>query len=171
MLPIHQDDGSSSIPAEKRYPHPPERNWHTSCDGPRRDQEGLDTAMLTQCRSRTQTEWIHKGAEMNWNRIEEQWETFTEQALMEWSRLSDEDLAFVAGRRAALVEKIEVRYRVRRMEAERQVSDWLAMCAAQSKSTHAQTSPKWMREGSPYGTTTKRQRSYAAPERAAAKSL
>ncbi len=62
---------------------------------------------------------------MNWRQVENQWQQFRSFAKKHWQRLSDEDLNGIAGRRAALVQTLEVRYNMTPAEAARCVDQWL----------------------------------------------
>jgi uncharacterized protein YjbJ (UPF0337 family) len=61
---------------------------------------------------------------MNWDRIQGNWQQAAGKARERWSKLTDDDIAVVAGRRGQLVGKIQERYGVARDEAERQLSEW-----------------------------------------------
>ena len=61
---------------------------------------------------------------MNWNQIEGNWKQLTGKAKEEWGRLTDDDLAVVAGRRDQMAGMLEKRYGVAKEEAERQLAAW-----------------------------------------------
>jgi len=67
---------------------------------------------------------------MNWKRLERAWDRFSAQAKSEWTKLTDDDLKLVAGKRDLLIGKIEERYDVLKEDAERQVDGWLAKMTA-----------------------------------------
>ena len=61
---------------------------------------------------------------MNWDQIEGTWRQVRGKAREQWGKLTDDDLDVIAGRRDALIGKIQERYGIARDEAERQVHDW-----------------------------------------------
>jgi len=61
---------------------------------------------------------------MNWEQIKGNWKQFTGHAKERWGELTEDELTRVAGKRDALVGKIQERYGVAKEEAERQVKDW-----------------------------------------------
>lgn len=61
---------------------------------------------------------------MNWDRIEGNWKQAAGKAKEQWGKLTDDELAIVAGRRDQLAGKIQEHYGVARDEAERQIDDW-----------------------------------------------
>ena len=61
---------------------------------------------------------------MNWDRIEGNWKQATGKVKEQWGKLTDDDIAFVAGKRDQLAGKIQERYGIAKDEAERQVSEW-----------------------------------------------
>ena len=61
---------------------------------------------------------------MNWDSIEGQWKQFKGRAKQAWSKLTDDDLANLKGKRDELVGKIQERYGMKKEEAERQIDDW-----------------------------------------------
>ena len=61
---------------------------------------------------------------MNWDQIEGTWRQVRGKAREQWGKLTDDDLDVVAGRREALIGKVQERYGIAREEAERQVHDW-----------------------------------------------
>src|SRR6185436_19288688 len=64
------------------------------------------------------------GTQMNWDQIEGTWKQIRGKAREQWGKLTDDDLDVVAGRRDALIGKVQERYGIAREEAERQVHDW-----------------------------------------------
>ena len=62
---------------------------------------------------------------MNWDTIEGQWKQFKGRAKQTWSKLTDDDLANLNGKREQLLGKIQERYGMKKDEAERQIDDWL----------------------------------------------
>ena len=63
---------------------------------------------------------------MNWDTIEGQWKQFKGRAKQAWSKLTDDDLANLNGKREELAGKIQERYGIKKQEAERQIDDWVA---------------------------------------------
>ena len=61
---------------------------------------------------------------MNWDQIEGTWKQIRGKAREQWGKLTDDDLDVVAGRRDALIGKVQERYGIAREEAERQVRHW-----------------------------------------------
>ena len=61
---------------------------------------------------------------MNWERIEGNWTHFKGNAKRHWVKLSDEQLALIAGNRAQLAGKIQEVYGVSQEIAEKQLSAW-----------------------------------------------
>jgi uncharacterized protein YjbJ (UPF0337 family) len=61
---------------------------------------------------------------MNWNQIESQWTQITGHVKSKWPKLTDTDILKIAGKQEQLVDKVQERYGVLKMEAEKQVHDW-----------------------------------------------
>jgi uncharacterized protein YjbJ (UPF0337 family) len=61
---------------------------------------------------------------VNWDRIEGQWKQFKGTVKQQWGKLTDDDIAFINGKRDELVGRIQERYGVARDDADRQVKDW-----------------------------------------------
>ena len=61
---------------------------------------------------------------MNWDVIESNWTQFTDLVKEQWSRLTDDHLQAIAGRRDRLAAQIEQTYGVSKDEAEQQVQDF-----------------------------------------------
>ncbi len=61
---------------------------------------------------------------MNWNLIEGNWSQFKGNVKQQWSKLTDDQLEVIAGKRDHLAGKIQVMYGVDRNEAEHQLSSW-----------------------------------------------
>jgi uncharacterized protein YjbJ (UPF0337 family) len=62
---------------------------------------------------------------MNWDMIEGQWKQFKGRAKQAWSKLTDDDLANLNGKREQLAGKIQERYGIQKQEAEKQIDDWV----------------------------------------------
>jgi uncharacterized protein YjbJ (UPF0337 family) len=61
---------------------------------------------------------------MNWDQIAGNWKQLKGRAKEQWARLTDDDLAFINGKRDQLVGRVQERYGMAKEEAERQVKDW-----------------------------------------------
>jgi uncharacterized protein YjbJ (UPF0337 family) len=61
---------------------------------------------------------------MDWQQIEDQWGQIVTQAKAQWLKLTDEDLEAVAGKQHRLIAKLQERYGVMKIDAEKQVNMW-----------------------------------------------
>ena len=61
---------------------------------------------------------------MNWEQVESKWEQLMGSAKENWSKLTDEALQQISGKREQLAVKIQEVYGITRREAEKQVWDW-----------------------------------------------
>lgn len=61
---------------------------------------------------------------MNWDRIEGQWKQLKGKVKQRWSKLTDDDLQSLEGKREELVGRIQERYGCARDEAEKQADEW-----------------------------------------------
>ena len=61
---------------------------------------------------------------MNWDLIEGNWKQFKGNVKQQWSKLTDEQLEIIAGKREHLAGKIQVMYGIGKDEAEHQLSSW-----------------------------------------------
>lgn len=61
---------------------------------------------------------------MTWDRIEGDWSRFRLIVQLHWSKITDQQLDLVAGKRDRLVETIQAAYRMSHGNAERQLADW-----------------------------------------------
>jgi len=61
---------------------------------------------------------------MNWEQVESKWQQLTGSAKENWSKLTDEDLAKISGKREQLAGKIQEAYGITRREADKQIWDW-----------------------------------------------
>ncbi len=68
---------------------------------------------------------------MNWTQIEGEWHQLKGQLKSQWAKLTDDDLAMIAGKRDQLVGKLEERYGILRADAERQLDKWIAKVSPQ----------------------------------------
>jgi uncharacterized protein YjbJ (UPF0337 family) len=71
---------------------------------------------------------IAKEQAMNWDQIQGKWKEFKGQAKQQWGKLTDDDLAVVAGKRDELVGKVQERYGIAKEEAEEQVREFEDCC-------------------------------------------
>jgi uncharacterized protein YjbJ (UPF0337 family) len=62
---------------------------------------------------------------MNWTQIEAKWDQVKGDAKSTWSKLTDDDLTFVAGERDKLVGKVQERYGVLKEHAQKDVDRWV----------------------------------------------
>lgn len=67
---------------------------------------------------------------MQWNEMERHWPQLRGRVRRHWSRLSEEDVTAVAGRREELIARLEARYGFSRSEAEREVEAWAFLVSA-----------------------------------------
>lgn len=67
---------------------------------------------------------------MNWDRIEGNWKQVTGNVKAQWGKLTDDDLAEIAGRREVLEGKIQERYGLAKDEVRRQVDTFTDACGA-----------------------------------------
>jgi len=65
-----------------------------------------------------------KASTMNWDRIQGDWKQAIGHVKEQWGKLTDDDLAVVAGRREQLIGKIQERYGVLNADAEKQLAAW-----------------------------------------------
>ena len=65
------------------------------------------------------------GAIMNWTQIAGQWHQVAGQVKSKWGKLTDDDLATVAGKQETLVGKLQERYGILKDDAEKQVDEWI----------------------------------------------
>lgn len=61
---------------------------------------------------------------MNWNQIEGKWKQFRGLAKQQWSRLTDDDLDYIDGKRDEFAGRLQERYGIAKAEAEKQVDAW-----------------------------------------------
>jgi uncharacterized protein YjbJ (UPF0337 family) len=61
---------------------------------------------------------------MNWEQAKGTWNQLKAELKAKWSRLTDNDLEIIGGKRDQLVSKLQERYSIPREEAERQVNQW-----------------------------------------------
>jgi uncharacterized protein YjbJ (UPF0337 family) len=78
---------------------------------------------------------------MNWTQIEGRWQTLTGQLKSQWGKLTDDDLANIAGKRDQLMGKLQERYGVVKDDAEKQIDKWLALLKSQPPAEPSATEP------------------------------
>ena len=61
---------------------------------------------------------------MNWDRIEGNWKLFKGNVKDQWGKLTDDQLAVIAGKRDHLAGKIQETYGISRDATEKQLTDW-----------------------------------------------
>ena len=61
---------------------------------------------------------------MNWDQIAGNWKQVTGHVKQQWGKLTDDDIAFVNGKRDELVGKIQERYGIAKEEADKQLKTW-----------------------------------------------
>jgi uncharacterized protein YjbJ (UPF0337 family) len=63
---------------------------------------------------------------MNWTQIEGRWQTLSGQLKSQWAKLTDDDVANIAGKRDQLLGKLQERYGVLKEDADKQIDKWIA---------------------------------------------
>lgn len=63
---------------------------------------------------------------MAWDAIEGKWKQFEGSVREEFGKLTDDDMAEIAGKKDRLVGKLQERYGYVKTEAEKAVNDWLS---------------------------------------------
>jgi uncharacterized protein YjbJ (UPF0337 family) len=63
---------------------------------------------------------------MNWDQIEGQWGQLKGQVKSKWSKLTDDDVTNLSGKKETLIGKLQERYGILKDEAEQQVDEWIA---------------------------------------------
>jgi uncharacterized protein YjbJ (UPF0337 family) len=66
---------------------------------------------------------------MTWDRIEGNWQRFKVDAKARWTKLSEQQLDAIAGRRAVLASRVRDTYALTAEESEQQLADWQATLA------------------------------------------
>jgi uncharacterized protein YjbJ (UPF0337 family) len=67
---------------------------------------------------------------MNWMQIEAKWEQVKGEARSTWAKLTDDDLAYIAGKRDKLIGKVQERYGVLKEHAQKDVDRWVDAVSA-----------------------------------------
>ncbi len=63
---------------------------------------------------------------MNWDEIERNWTQLKGRVKQRWTKLGEEQLTAIAGKRKPLVARIQETYHLSREETEAQLDDWQA---------------------------------------------
>jgi uncharacterized protein YjbJ (UPF0337 family) len=61
---------------------------------------------------------------MNWNQVEGKWKQLRGQMKEKWGQLTDDELDVIAGSRDKLIGKLQEKYNLSKVEAERQLDEW-----------------------------------------------
>ena len=61
---------------------------------------------------------------MNWDRIEGDWKQFVGKVKEKWSKLTDDDIVAINGKREQLEGKIQERYGHTKNQVKKDVDDW-----------------------------------------------
>jgi uncharacterized protein YjbJ (UPF0337 family) len=61
---------------------------------------------------------------MDWNRIEGNWKHYQPVIRAQWTKLTDQQLDVIAGRREQLADQIQSSYAITKKEAGKQLYDW-----------------------------------------------
>jgi uncharacterized protein YjbJ (UPF0337 family) len=70
---------------------------------------------------------------MNWDQREDKWNQYKGKAKEKWSKLTDDDLKVINGRRQQLVGKIQERYGIAREVAEDQAEEFVKALREENK--------------------------------------
>ena len=76
---------------------------------------------------------------MNWENIERGWNNYKANAKQQWSKLSNEQLDSMSGKRDQLASKVQQAYSLTKEETEKQVAEW------QSRQRDQQQAPQAMK--------------------------
>jgi len=63
---------------------------------------------------------------MNWDEVERDWTQLKGRVKQRWSKLGEEQLTAIGGKRKALAARIQETYHLTREETEAQLADWQA---------------------------------------------
>lgn len=61
---------------------------------------------------------------MNWDQAEGNWKQLKGKVKEKWGKLTDDDVAFINGKRDQLIGRMQERYGIAKDEAEREVREW-----------------------------------------------
>jgi uncharacterized protein YjbJ (UPF0337 family) len=75
-------------------------------------------------------EFHQPGNAMSWSRIEGDWAQFRTNIKEQWTRLTDEHLDVIAGKRDQLIGKIRSLYGISQEQTEKQVAAWIKRVTA-----------------------------------------
>jgi uncharacterized protein YjbJ (UPF0337 family) len=78
------------------------------------------------CETARGTERAEGLVNMNWTQIEGRWQTLSGQLKSQWAKLTDDDVANIAGKRDQLLGKLQERYGILKDDAEKQIDKWIA---------------------------------------------
>jgi uncharacterized protein YjbJ (UPF0337 family) len=70
---------------------------------------------------------------MDWNRIEGDWKRMKGSAKAQWGKLTDDDLATIAGRREELEGKLQERYGYAKDRIKREIDEWASEVRASAR--------------------------------------
>ena len=62
---------------------------------------------------------------MDWNQVEGKWREIKGKVRSKWGKLTDDDLDVVAGKKDALLGRLQQRYGYKRDQAEKEVDTWI----------------------------------------------
>lgn len=61
---------------------------------------------------------------MSWDQVKGNWKQYTGKIQEKWGKLTDDDLAAIAGRRTQLAGKLQERYGIAKSEAHKQLDEF-----------------------------------------------
>jgi uncharacterized protein YjbJ (UPF0337 family) len=79
----------------------------------------------SRCSSRVTAKSEKGETEMNWQQIEGKWDFAKGKIREKWGKLTDQDLAVVAGKRDQLIGRLKERYGMQKDAAEKEINRWL----------------------------------------------
>ncbi len=62
---------------------------------------------------------------MNWEQLEGSWQQLKGTVRQQWTKITDNDLEYIAGKRDRLVGKLRERHGLSKEEAEKKADEWL----------------------------------------------
>jgi len=74
---------------------------------------------------------------MNWNEMERKWKQIQSSVKERWTKLTDDDLDIIAGKREGLVGKLQERYGITREAAQQDADGWLRTMKVESERHYA----------------------------------
>ena len=63
---------------------------------------------------------------MNWDVIEGKWDQIKGKVRTKWSKLTDDDVEYLGGKKDTLVGKLQERYGLMKDAAEREIDEWVS---------------------------------------------